>query len=251
MNSNTSLMQNTDLLISQIAESINAFTGDEAADDILELDVQSELVANEAEIEALVRAEVGVGIEHCIGATTAARNLAVRCLDMFYASGSLAVIAKFRAIIREVSAPYKDTEYKLSLLSDFNRAVRYGLGELVNTGRVDKQGNALYALDKSQSCLVFDEEMRKYVVRSKNVRKAVGRRYYSDLRNVNLVRPRMFRDFEKRSEKKGVKDIPDAVRKLCKGFDDKATAILEQFATQISVALIEQARDFANRQKTA
>lgn len=225
------------------ADNFAAYTADLLADVVsdsatTELDAQEEMMLED--IEAVITAKANKIFAYEYGAEQTTLELVRSALDLYFSTGEDKVLDTYAKTVRKLASSAKSAEHRTRVSADFNTGLWNGLGRLVKTDRIDKQGNTLYEHDANMVCVRV--ERGKFQTISNSKRKAVRDRYVNELRKLNLVRPRMYRDFAKRNELRNKLQFIEDLETMKKRYDTETGELIDRIITAEKVKMLERAR---------
>lgn len=210
---------------------VNAFMYGLLTSDTSDTDVSATLADMKDAIVGSITAQCSRIFQLEIGADELSCELARAALDAYFSAafGTISeegscdhVLNTYRSTIRDLASKMKSAKKRTAVMTNFTKIVRHGTGSLVKTAHVNKNGDALYAVDEKMSCVTLDRGQYKTI--SNSQRKAVKARYIDELRNTNLLSPSMYRDFLAREKMNWLQFVLSGADKVRKTLDDDALA---------------------------
>lgn len=216
-------------LIDQTLESVlSGHVDEEKAASILNDDVS---------IEDYIDATVERNLTASLVKGQSALDLVLTALKLYFATGDVKRLNAYRKRIADRATGYKNdpnTRHYVSILADFMKGVRNGLGELCRTDKVAKNGDALYEVREAMRCAYFDKGEFHEV--SATARKKVRHRFFHDLQWVNLIKPRLV---PTEKAKRVESEIADRLRTVAKEFNDGSQPIFDKMVSWVEMLMAE------------
>lgn len=212
-------------------------------------DKAADILSNEVAIEDYIDATVERNLTASLVKGQSALDLVLTALKLYFATGDVKRLTAYRKRIAERATGYKNdpnTRHYVSILADFMKGVKNGLGELCRTDRVAKNGDALYVVRESMRCAYFEKGEFHEV--SATARKKVRHRFCHDLQWVNLVKPRLYTEAK---EKKSIDQIADRLRAIAKEFDTPSQDLFNSMITWTESVLAELRERAADKKAAA
>lgn len=190
--------------------------------DIEESAASRAVLSDGAAIENYIDANVTRNLTASLEKSQSSLDLVLTALKLYYASGNIEVLNIYRARIEERTRGYRnsiDTKRYVTLLKDWETGIKNGLGRIVMSSHVAKNGDTLFEVDEKKSCATLDNG--KFIEKSNTARKHCLHRFMHCLQWVNLINPRMY----KAPTKHSIDKVEEAVKKLAKTFDENSQAM--------------------------